>query len=211
MKNILVVLIIIGGFSLAKAQVNAITETGEEVVLFENGTWKFLNPEQNKSTIVETNPTHFFKSEASTFLLKSKKVNVGIYLNPKKWSFNKAENNPDAEYELQMKNSDLYAVVITERMNMPLQSLREVAVSNAKSVAPDIRIVKEEYRIVNGIKVLLLVMYGTMQGMEFFYYSYYFSSNNGVVQLITYSGQNLFNEYKNDCEEFLNGFVQFEE
>ncbi len=211
MKNLLLIALFLLNFSFTNAQVNAITETGEEVTLFNNGTWKFINKQESGTAVIKTNPQKFSTPKTSSFLLKSKVLNVGFYLDPKKWSFTKAESNPDAEYELKMRDGDLYAVVITERMNMPLSSLREVAITNAKSVSADVTVKKEEYRIVNGKKILLLVMYGSMQGMDFYYYSYYFSNENGIVQFITYSGQNLFDEYETFSEELLNGLVEIKE
>ena len=63
--------------------------------------------------------------------------------------------------------------------------------------------------VVNGLKVLNLHMEGTIQGMKFSFYGYYYSSANGSVQLVTYTGKNLFNDYKDDIELFLNGIVEY--
>tara|TARA_B110000091_G_scaffold109341_1_gene118544 strand:- start:682 stop:1020 length:339 start_codon:yes stop_codon:yes gene_type:complete len=106
-----------------------------------------------------------------------------------------------------LKNGDLYAMIIPEKAEIPLLSLRELAISNAKDVAVDVKVDSEEYRTVNGIKVLMLQMSGTTQGVKFKYYSYYYSSSKGVVQVVTYTSLNLFESYKNKMEKFLNGFV----
>ena len=53
-------------------------------------------------------------------------------------------------------------------------------------------------------------MDGTIQGIKFTYYGYYFSSPNGTIQLLTYTSSNLLNEYKKEFEDFLNGFVTFD-
>jgi len=65
---------------------------------------------------------------------------------------------------------------------------------------------KEEYRVVNGLKVLYLEMNGTIQGMKFVYMGYYYSDAGGSVQLLTYTFQSLAKEVKPDAMEFLNGF-----
>lgn len=192
----------------AVGQQKAVTEKGDEVILYENGTWRYVNEDASPSNAIPTNPTKFVKPSGSSFLLKSKRVNVGFWLNPRIWSFQKAEENADAEYELQLKNEDLYGMVIAEKVEIPLTSLRSIAIENAKSVAPDLRIVKEEYRIVNGLKVLLLQMNGTMEGIKFTYYGYYYSNENGTVQFITYTAQNLMKSYRNECEDLLNGLVE---
>lgn len=72
----------------------------------------------------------------------------------------------------------------------------------------DLKIVKEEYRTVNGIKVLLFQMNGTTQGIKFSYYGYYYSNENGSVQFITYASQKLIQTYFEECETLLNGLVE---
>ena len=190
------------------AQIKAVTETGEEVVLYDDGTWDYMRGMDTVTSEISTNPKIFERGDKATFLLKSSKLNVGVWLNPKQWSFKKAVSNPDAEYELQLKGDDLYGMMITEKMEIPLKTLREVALNNARSASPDIRIVNEEYRTVNGLKVLLLQMDGTMQGIKFSYYGYYYSDASGTLQFITYTAQNLMNEYKDESEALLNGLVE---
>jgi len=210
MKNIKTTLslLLVIAINFAQAQQKAVTETGEEVILFENGTWEHQNADDLVKKEIPTNSKTFKKNKASTFLLKSNKLNVGVYLNPKIWSFKKATNNKEAEYELQLKNGDLYGMIITEKVEIPLLTLKSLAIENGKAAAPDLKIVKEEFRIVNGLKVLLLQLNGTMQGIKFSYYGYYFSNTNGTVQFITYTSQNLLDSYKSESEKLLNGFVE---
>ena len=85
--------------------------------------------------------------------------------------------------------------------------MAQIALENAKKAAPDARIVKEEYRVVNGNKVIYLEMEGTIQGIKFKYLGYYYSGRSGSTQYLTYTGANLVGEYKKDIERFLNGFT----
>ena len=66
-------------------QQKALTETGDEVILYDDGTWKYTN--QAETTFIDTNKVEFKKNDNSTFLLKSKKFNIGVWINPKKWKF----------------------------------------------------------------------------------------------------------------------------
>lgn len=189
------------------AQIKAVTAEGEEVILYKDGTWKYVNEVTKIGTIIDTNKTAFTKSADATFLVKSSKLNMGIYLNPKKWAFKKSEASESAEFEFTLKNSDAYGMFIPERIEMPLEVLKTAALENAKSVAPDITIVKEEYRMVNGVKFFLMQMNGTVQGVKFTYLGYYYSYAKGTVQLITYTSQNLLSEYQKELEGLLNGLV----
>jgi len=177
MKKIVPVYILVFCITYVQAQTKAVTETGDEVVLYTDGTWKYVNEEGTVEKEILINPTTYEKSKKATFLLKSKRINLGFWLNPKKWSFKKGMSNEDAEYELQLRGEDLYGIIITEKIEIPIQAFKEMALENGREIAPDIQVVKEEYRMVNGLKVLLLQMNGTMQGIKISYYGYYFSND----------------------------------
>ena len=87
--------------------------------------------------------------------------------------------------------------------------LKGIALTNAQSVSPDIKVIKEEYRTINGIKVFAMQMSGTIQGMRITYYGYYYSNSKGTMQLLTYTGENLFDDYLEDIELFINGLIEY--
>ena len=208
MKKIILIVCCLLSIISVNAQKKAVTETGDEVILYNDGTWEYEGDYNFEESEIPTNPINFKKDEASTFLLKSKKLNVGFWLNPKIWKFNKATDNLEAEYEFQLKGEDLYGMLISEKVEIPLETLKTIALENGKESASDLKIVKEEYRNVNGLKVLLLEMNGTMQGIKFSYYGYYFSNDNGTLQFITYTSQNLLDSYREVCDNLLNGLVE---
>ena len=61
--------------------------------------------------------------------------------------------------------------------------------------------------MVNGKKIFFMQMNGSIEGMKFTYLGYYYSSEGGTIQFISYTTQNLLEEYKNDMFELLNGFT----
>ncbi|MDO6597967.1 hypothetical protein Q4512_13665 [Oceanihabitans sp. 2_MG-2023] len=190
------------------SQTNAVTEYGDQVILMDDGTWSYLDEEANLIEEIPENNSIFEKDKNAKFLLKSSVFNIGIWMNTKQWKFSKASENEDAEYELALKGEDLYGTVITEKVEIPLKALREIAISNAKDVAPDTKITDQEYRTVNGVKVLMLKMSGTMSGIKFAYFGYYYSNDKGTVQIILFTSQNLMEEYNSKVETLLNGFVE---
>jgi len=210
MKKIFLIVFYLSITAYVYSQQNAVTEKGEEVILNEDGTWRYKSENKINTDSIPLNPHKFTKDTKSTFLIKSDRFNIGFSINPKLWSFKKGADDADSEYELELKGEDLYGMIITEKTEIPLETLRLIALENAESAAPDIHIVKEEYRIVNGLKVLMIQMNGTTQGIKFSYYSYYFSNTNGTVQFVTYTAQNLLKEYTEKCEDLLNGLVETE-
>ncbi len=210
MKKILLPLIIFS-FTLlsynASSQTKAVTETGDEVILYSNHTWKYSNEFKSEKSFIKSNGAIFTKDKGATFLLKSNHVHLGFWLDPKAWAFEKATNNADAEYELTKRNSSLNAVIITEKAGIPLESLRDVVVENAKSVAPDYEIQNQEYRMVNGLKVLYLQASGTVSGIRFAFYGYYFSDSTSSMQFVVTGFAATQKEDQKQAENLLNGIV----
>lgn len=193
-----------------KAQIKAVTSNGDEVVLNPDGTWQYVNDSLTVSKPIETNPAKFVESPDASFLVKSNKIPCGVYINPKKWNFSKQDGTRATEFMFTLKDNDAYAMLITEKMEIPIETLKSAALSNARKASPGIKVTSEEYRNVNGIKVLCMQMEGIVQGMNFTYLGYYFSNEGGTVQFITYTSSSLMKEYKKELETLLNGFVVVE-
>jgi hypothetical protein len=207
MKKALITGLILFSFGYLQAQMKAITESGDEVLLNQDGTWIYTKDKSAETKAIKINDHNFSKSNKSSFLVKSKKLNIGIWMDPKEWKFQKAPENEAAEFQFQKKDEDIYAMLISEKIEVPIEKLKEIAFSNAQGAAPDVVITQEEYRNVNGIQVLMMQMTGTIQGIKFVYFGYYYSNTNGTIQFLTYTSQNLFQNYKEDMEDLLNGFV----
>lgn len=203
-------LIILFSVQVSKAQINAVTDTGDEVLLYDDGTWSYTNEDllSDDTAAISLNEKKFTKDEDASFLVKSKNVDIGVWINPKKWSFTKKGDNEDAEFQFRKKGEDLYALLISEKMEISIETLRDLALENGRSFAPDLKIIEEEYRMVNGVKVLMMEMVGTGQGIKFVYQGYYYSNSSGSIQLTTFTGKSLYDEYKEDMHQFLNGFVE---
>ena len=190
----------------ANARQRAVTDEGNIVILNSNGTWKYESPNTIKQLEIKTNKAIFKKDLESTFRLKSKRNKSAFWIDPKKWSFKKADDVNQAEYNFHLKGEDLFGIAITEKIAIDLDNLTQIALENAKGTASDAQIVIREYRIVNGNKVMYMKTEGTTQGIKFKYLGYYYSDSSGSTQYITYTGLSLVGLYKQDIEKFLNGF-----
>ncbi len=207
MKKLIALVCLLTVAVLGQAQISALTESGDKVILYDDGTWEYADQRNEELKEITENPAKFTKGKNSGFLVKSKKMKVGVWLDSKKWRFEKAESTEPAEFQFNLKNEDLYGMLITEKIEIPLERLQSIAIQNAREAASDIKVLNEEYRTVNGTKVLMMQMSGTIQGIQFTYYGYYYSNKEGSVQFITYTSKSLFEDYKNEIEELLNGFV----
>ena len=211
MRTLIITMLLLASTVFIHAQIKAVTETGDEVFLYQDGTWKYLaETGATDESESKTNETVFTRDKASTFLIKSKRANVGVWINTKIWSFTNNSTNEDAEIQFEKRTGDIYAMLITEKIQIPLESFKSIALQNAKNAAHDIKIIKDEYRNVNGKKVLMLQMSGTVQGIKVVYFGYYYSSEKGTTQLISYTGENLFKAHMTEMEVLLNGLVETE-
>jgi hypothetical protein len=191
----------------ANASKKAITEEGDIVVLNDNGTWVYEDGKASADVEITINDGVFTKGSESSFTLKSTKTNSSFAINPKEWKFKKSENgHASAEYTFQLKDGDLYGMAISEQVEIDVEALVNIAFENAKGVASDVQIIKKEYRVVNGHKVIYMEMMGTIQSIRFTYLGYYFSNTTGSTQYLAYTGASLVEKYQADIDKFLNGF-----
>ena len=180
----------------------ATTSDGKKVILFPNGTWIYKD-----SGVQNESGSNFTKPQESTKVLKSKKGFFTLWIDPTKWNTEGSSLNPDAEFFLRHTSGDVYAMVIAERIAMPIATLKNLTLENAKRVVPDAEIVLQEERIVNGTKLWNMRIEGTLQGIPITYYGYYWTGQVGSLQVVTYTGKNLFDEFKAEITDLLNGLV----
>jgi hypothetical protein len=197
-------------FSSLKSQIKALTENGREVQLNDNGTWQYTSTDNdsNNSDSLVTNPISFHTTPGATFLVKSNVFNVGVYLNHNKWIFEphkSSEVNPEYRFESKLHNG--YAMMLTEVTEINLENMKGIALHNAQKAASDAKLTHSEYRIVNNKKVLCLTIKGTLEGIKFVYFGYYYSNPNGTIQIVAYGSENMFKESFKEWEDFLNGFI----
>ncbi len=209
MKNttILFIFLLVNSISLF-SQTSAVTDKGEEVILYDNGTWTYKNPDTKSSWNTRIDTVIMNKDASSSFLVKGEKFNYGIWLNPKKWKFKKSDGSDGpTELKFSLIGEDAYAMIVAERIEVPMNDLKELAFKNALKVSPDVRIVYEDIRKINGLLVNCMEMEGTISGIKFSYFSYYYSSPSGTIQFVSYTSQNLLKKYKPELEKLLNGLV----
>ena len=187
------------GRAICQETMRATTDTGKEVVLYADGTWKY-------ATAVASKPTSpGLRTPASaTKLFKSDRGSFGIWYDETKWQLNSKSVEPGRR-EFNLRRGDGYATAIVEELGIPLTSLKKIALENAKEAGPDAKIVFEEMRVVNGKEVLCLKIEVTIEQIPFRFYGYYYGGKQGTIQLLTYTGQVLFEKYEQDFLDFING------
>lgn len=184
------------------AQTRARTESGIEVILYPDGTWKYAKEPKGRPSSI----TKYSKPGLANKFYKTGRGDFGVWYNESKWR--PAKKLDDQErFQFQLIGEDGYAMVIAEGAEMPTTSLKELALDNARNAGQDVTLIFEEKRIVNGHEILCLKITGKIKQVPFIYYGYYYGGKEGTIQVITFTTQNLFKKYEEEFTNFLNGLV----
>lgn len=147
----------------------------------------------------------YIQSKKSDDVLESKNGFVKFNL-ANNWRIS-PNNNPAAEFQLTFHKGDLYATIITERIEIPIKSLTEFAIQNLSNITDDYEVLNVEVRNVNGKSFVMMDIECTLNEIKFRYRNFYWSGKPGSLQILTYTGINLFEEFKNDIDYLLNGVL----
>jgi len=182
--------------------VYATTDDGKRVILYENGQWIY-SPTYDQSKQKDDN---YVKSDGATQYVDARIKTVRIWYNPDIWNAQKLDDGT-AEYQFASKDGGLYARIITEKMKVPKDLMRQVIEMNAKRAAQVFEPIEENEITVNGIRLNRLKVHVKIKDMDLLFLYYYFSDDNGTVQLFAYTSVDIFNKYEEDITEFMNGIM----
>jgi hypothetical protein len=195
--------LLVAGAAQGQPAARATTEDGRRVLLYPDGRWKY-EPAAPAADSGKGGKA-YARATAATERVDLLRGGMTLFVDPGKWK-QTASDDP-TKISFRHASGEAYGMVVAERLAIPLPRLKEIAINNAREAAPDVKVTLEERRRVNEVDVLAMQMEGTIQGIPFTYYGYYFSGPQGSVQLLTYTGSNLFAEYKPEFEDFLNGLT----
>lgn len=170
------------------------TGNGRTAVLFDDGTWAYLSDLDTSG------------SSSSGMITASDSRNiVSVTYDNDTWTRfpDPRTLSPDASLAFSHREGDAYALVIAERTPIPVKSLSNMVLENARAVASDARIISSEPGTVNGEQGLFVDVEATVNSIPIRYHNLVWSGDEGSVQVITFSSQNLFEEYRPDFDRFL--------
>ena len=161
MKSGKIMAVLAGVLSIAVlvgADRKAKTEDGKEVILRDDGTWVYADEVKKDKKEGEEPKKEFKKPMNAKLQYKGKRGTLALYLVPGVWERMEKPPNPVAEVGFRHKDGDMFALVIAERIIVPLETLKRIALANVRKVDDNARIIKEEKRTVNGNEVLCLIL-----------------------------------------------------
>jgi hypothetical protein len=194
--------------SALDAQILATTTDGDTVLLNSDGTWAYLDTSDLVDEVLPVNPLKFTKPSSAKENYKAISKSYQIWYREKDWARIDPKNlNPLAEVAFKSTEMDAYGMLIYEGMEANSQTLADVAIMQARKTASEIIVLSKEIRSVNGKDMVALEMTGKIQGIDIYYYNYYYSGPEGSIQLLCFTTAKASDGLKPKMEDFLNGLV----
>ncbi len=184
--------------SLAQQPVTATTDDGRKLLIYPDGTWRLVKQASPQTATARA----YQRSANAKLFVKAPAGQFGLWVDEQKWR-RSSSTEETGKITLVHTKGDGYALVMSERISVPTDQVKTIALANARKASPDVVVLAEEKRTVNGKDILCMKMSGTIEGIPFIYLGYYYGGTEGTLQMFTYTSPNLFDEFKADFEELL--------
>ena len=110
-------------------------------------------------------------------------------------------------WQLNHKRGDAYVKFIAERTEIPTGVLSKTALDRVRELDPQMKILKEDKRSISGVEVVTVRFDSVLKGIPLSFLGYYYGGKEGSVQVLGWSGQNIFAEKQADLQELLDGLT----
>ncbi|MCW9012208.1 MAG: hypothetical protein OQL06_00380 [Gammaproteobacteria bacterium] len=176
----------------------AITDEGKRVVLFPDGSWVYKPDGAGPSSIKKPHSNQLGN------VIEGGNGSYSIRFNEQKWR--QIEKLSDAaEYSLQHKNADAYALIIYENATIKLDQLKQAVLNNTRQAASDIKVIHHRRLYTNGKEIMVMKYNATVDNIPLTYYGYFASGRWGVLQFLSWSTTADFDRLEGDMFELLDG------
>lgn len=184
---------------VSEAQIRATTDDGKRVQLLPDGTWKYETAVRPSPPAAATRR----KSAAATTRVAVPFGDALFWMDGARW---KEQSREGGRVVFLGDDEKSFGMIVSEGLGgVPTSSMKNVALTNAKKLDPDARVVFEERRVINGRELLYLEMDVTGQGIPFRFTGYYHGGTKSNLQVIGYTVRGEFEATRKGLEEFING------
>lgn len=187
----LLVVLFCGGALAADNDLKAVTEDGRKVILQANGKWNF-----------DTSPNKVARKKSDFY--QTKVPDFSLTYDNTKWNLDPSREGNTRQLFRHI-NAPVIGMVIADEIPANAATMKNIALYHAKKADPNAKIITEEMRKLSGQDILTLKFMAGIEGLEFFYHGNYYANENGNVQVICFTSQQLFHKYEADCKQFIDG------
>ncbi len=161
------------------------------------------NSKENKT--INNNANVVNVDKAGKTYQQSMAFNYVVWFDSNLWTAPDYNLNAMAELQFATYNDEAWGMVIAERGNFTLDDLKEAVLNNARRVANNVQLVKNEKKIINGKEMLQIQVEAEISGIGFVYYGNLYAAQDYAVQFLSYTSKSLFANYKNQMDELISG------
>ena len=187
--------------SPAHAAVNATTEDGARVFLYEDGTWAY---QQDSTT---TSAISYTRAPGLENVVHSETTRYSLWYDAAKWSIKQERDQPLSEFEFVDASTLCQAMAIPYATPMTLDELEDLALGNVRSLDPLAEIIFKESRTVNNAPIRCIRIKATLGGVPLIFYYYLYSGDHTALQVVAYTEESVFEKFHDTLTDFLNGLV----
>ena len=121
-----------------------------------------------------------------------------------KWRLTDADEN--GFYTLRHISGSGIVMLIAESVGTPVDSIPDLALAEARTEAPNARVVFQEKRLVHGVQIWYLKIEADIKDVPVVYCGYYYGGKVGTIRVITFVEKRfLGDDLERDFAKFLNG------
>lgn len=139
----------------------------------------------------------------ATAEITTRRGNFRYWYSPQKWR--PLPEHVDGRFQLQLKDSEAYIIVIPEGTPVPIPQLKTLALENANKTGSNVRVVSEEMRTIAGREILVMQISVVINKTPVVFLGYYYGDPRGSIQAVAYATERDFPRVKAQLLEGLDG------
>lgn len=183
--------------SSAAQELRAIAEDGRKVILSSDGRWRF-------DTSAPRAPGTAAGDGASPYQTKVRKFSVAYDMGA--WApVAQREGEEVTRRSFRHKTLPLHAVVLADEFPVSTTGVRSIILSNMRNAGATPFVLREQESLIDGKTVGNIRVAAAMSGVDFVYSGTYYGDNDGNVQVMCFTAQQLFHKHAAECEAFTAG------
>lgn len=187
---------------------NASDEIYSRVSGYDASIDSLIDNEDETDTFPNATPYEHLKNKEAIRMLKSTVMPADFYYNSDEWkSIPPKTLNESAEFSFMHLTKPIYAIAITEASHLSIMSLRKTVLVNLYRVVDSASIFKQEWRMVNGYRMLAMGVKTNISNNDYIYFWYLYSGPFGICQFVAWTDEQSFKINQYFIENILDGIV----
>ena len=155
--------------------------------------------------VVSDKAAPYTRASSANRLFKTRVAGFRLWASAAQWAPVRTEATEKFDVVLDHATDNVQAVVMTQSGSAPMSSLADLAIQRAKRGDPHSVLTAVENRVVNGHELVCITYESTVKAEVMTFYCYLYSEDQGTIEVIGMTPQELFPNHRAELTELLNG------